>query len=114
MDRQLWKEQGCFAHVLGRWQHQELARFGGVVFATGRADGDLMTVPDAVVYVRPYGGGDVLKTSVQPDSSFRCELPEGVFEVAVCAVGRNPWRGTVRVKRDRQAKQGVFLLELAQ
>ena len=33
--RQLYREQGCFAHMLPEWRHLEASALAGVVFATG-------------------------------------------------------------------------------
>lgn len=55
-DRELWKQQGCFAHILPEWRHVEAARFEGVVFTAGNRSVDF-PIPAATVFLRSWPDG---------------------------------------------------------
>ena len=42
------------------------------------------------------------------------QLPDGSYEIAVCADGWNPWRGTVRLTLGAGPETLTFPLELGQ
>jgi hypothetical protein len=108
MDKQLWHEQKCFAHELQQWRHLVLRQLSGTVVAT---DGMTHTdpLPDARVLARAWPKGRQFET--KSDGKGRFSLPEateGMYELAICQDGFNPWRGTVRVSQAAKENEGAF------
>lgn len=109
---QLWQEQKCFAHMLPEWRHLESAGFRGVVFTAGSTV-DEWPVSNAVVYARLWPDGRVVRTEVDGRGKFDAlTFRDGLYEVAVCADGWNPWRGTVRITNHAALKSLSFPLDL--
>lgn len=99
MERELWREQQCFAHELPPWRHLEASVLSGDVFTAGSTVGE-WPIPVAVVFARQWSRGSVTRAAVNQQGRFSIpELQSGLYEVAVCAEGWNPWRGTVRIRR---------------
>jgi hypothetical protein len=71
--------------------------------------------PNAVVYARRWPSGGISETRTDANGRFSfAEARSGTFEVAVCASGWNPWRGTVRISADARIMSGDFIIELGQ
>src|SRR5262245_9300424 len=106
-EQQLWKEKGCFAHVLPEWTHLELVELAGTVYRAGAGRAD--SLPQSLVLVRSYPGGAVRQTFTDDSGRFRfADIREGTYELAICLGGFNPWRGTVRVPRTARTTRGTF------
>jgi hypothetical protein len=112
IDAQLWKQQGCFAHILPDWRHLQTSRLAGSVFTQGqtRAEGP---IPSAVVFAREWPNGTLRRAQVDTNGDFAFpDVATGIYEVAICAMGWNPWRGTVRVAGGVRATRLDFPLTL--
>jgi carboxypeptidase family protein len=102
---ELWQKVGCPSHILPDWRAIELTELSGQ--AVDRA-GPLAGV---FVYARPWPDGKVIRTTTDDLGRFRLKVPIGVYEVAICASGWNPWRGAVRVS-PQGFRNFTFELEL--
>jgi hypothetical protein len=108
---ELWKEKRCFAHMLPQWRHQRLRALSGKVWAGGTGQNEV--VPDAVVYVRAWPVGAIHETRTDAAGNFGFPgIGGGIFEVAVCRDGWNPWRGTVEVSGWAVRARGTFVIDL--
>jgi hypothetical protein len=86
----------------------------GMVFTAGSTM-QKWPIPTAFVFVRRWPNGPVLRSLVDKGGHFAMpELGGGTYEVAVCANGWNPWRGTVRLHRGAAPDALTFPLELGQ
>ena len=113
-ERQLWSEERCFAHVVPDWRSIEASELKGVVFTASSTPAE-WPIPVAVVFARSWPRGAVIRTQVDENGRFSVpQLREGTYEVAVCADGWNPWRGTVRLTRRARHTALSFPLELGQ
>jgi hypothetical protein len=98
--------------MLPEWRHQELRELGGVVWTAGT--GLRERYPGASVYARRWPRGPIIKTTTDDRGEFLFSgVGTGTFEVAVCSLGWNPWRGTVRLTGAGLAR-GDFAIELGQ
>ncbi len=99
-ERELREQHGCFAHAVPDRRHLESSRLEGAVFTAGYSPAEF-PIPVAVVYVRRSPDGKVMSADADQNGRFVIpDAPDGVYELGVCANGWNPWRGTVRVRRD--------------
>jgi hypothetical protein len=99
--------------MLPDWRHQDLRELGGTVWTGGTAMRE--PYPDAVVYARRWPTGKIMETRTDEKGRFLfAGATSGTFEVAVCAMGWNPWRGTVRVAASSPSTPGDFTIELGQ
>ena len=113
LEKQLWKEKECFAHILPEWRHLELRELAGSVVAGGISHADRL--PGSLVFIRSMPGGRVQQTVTDANGEFRLSnIADGTYELAICRDGWNPWRGTVTVSRTGRAMRVVFELMLGQ
>jgi Carboxypeptidase regulatory-like domain len=112
--RELWREQRCFAHMLPEWRHLEASALAGAVFTSGSSPAE-WPIPIAVVFARRWPRGRVIRAQVDEKGQFAIpQLQNGTYEVAVCADGWNPWRGTVRLVNGPAPRTLAFPLDLGQ
>jgi hypothetical protein len=96
-DRVFWEQHTCFADVLPARRHLESTKLEGTVFTSGYTAAGY-PVAGAVIYARRPPNGKVLTAETDQDGRFALpDVPEGVYELGVCANGWTPWRGTVRI-----------------
>ena len=114
MEHQLWSERACFAHMLPEWRHEVLRKLSGKVYAAhDGAEG--AGLPDAEVLFRPWPQGATQRVTTGAEGTFVVPgASSGVFEVAICLPGWNPWRGIVQVSSKANRSNGAFPLELGQ
>ena len=109
--RPFWEENGCSAHSQPQWhpaEKMEGSQLSGWVTWTP-SDGEVRGVPDAVAYVRRWPRGETVRVAADANGEFLVpNIADGLFEVAVCADGWNPWWGTVRVRHRAKLKGPVF------
>jgi len=100
--------------MLPEWRHEVLRELGGKVYAA--QDGpDGIGIPDAEVLVRPWPQGTTQRVTTGVGGTFIVPGGKsGVFEVAICLPGWNPWRGFVQVSSKANPRSGAFPLELGQ
>jgi hypothetical protein len=111
---QLWFEERCFAHVLPAWKHLATKHLAGSVVAT---DGTRnWTVPMAAqVYVRQWPHGQVARVDTDAAGEFAFpNAQRGVYEVAACLLGFNPWRGTIELSPAAPLERVQLEIELGQ
>ena len=109
---ELWEDQRCFAHILPEWRNVEAFALEGVVFTEGSTPTEF-PIPVATVFVRPWPTGSVTRSQVNANGYFSVPgLRSGTYEIAVCAEGWNPWRGTVRLSRRAPRAVLPFPLEI--
>ncbi len=111
-DRVFWEQHACFAHVLPDRGHLESSKLEGSVFTAGHSPTEF-PVAGAVVYARSGLSERVMTADVDQDGRFVVpDVPEGLYELGVCANGWTPWRGTVRIRRDAPTRSLDLPLEL--
>ena len=108
----IWEQQGCFSQILPDSRQLESSKLEGSVFTAGYSPSEF-PIPVAVVYARRWPDGKVMTVDVDKDGRFVMpDVPEGLYELGVCANGWKPWRGTVRIRRDGPSGRLALPLEL--
>jgi hypothetical protein len=96
-ENQLSVQQRCFSHILEPWEFVEARELSGVVVTDASQSSGFS---GAVVFARLAPGGEVFRTVTDESGRFHfSDLGSGIYEVAACLDGFNPWRGHVRVRR---------------
>lgn len=107
---QLTVQQGCFAHIMEPWEYLESRELSGVVVSDVS---DSQGVPGVAVFARRVPNGEVLREVSDDEGRFRfAEVKSGMYEVAACLDGFNPWRGHVRIRKAARAKPLRLLVTL--
>jgi hypothetical protein len=110
---QLWQEKQCFAHELPAWSNIDGRALAGVVRAS-YPSGE-WALNDAIVYARPWPRGAVMEALTDAEGHFAFNTAgAGLYEVAACLPGFNPWRGTVRVDATAAAASVTLTVMLGQ